>query len=115
MSVQLNKQSTQSHSSSPIFIQDGEHAIRRANGYLAKHVGIHFKAADPILVQLQESVWQVMISYKIPGLEAFRVGFLYINASTGDVETISDEDKKLWIAYANAYLESNASTAAIPQ
>lgn len=115
MSVQLAEPIIQEPKVSSRSIQSGEQATRRANNYLAKYIGIHFMATDPELIQLDNSIWQVIISYKIPGLSPFRVGFLDIIESTGEAVPISDENKQFLIERANAFLESNASAAALPQ
>lgn len=115
MSIQLVVPSIDDNSPLSRSIESGEQAMRRANGYLTKFIGIHFNATNPELILMDTPIWQVMVSFKIPGLAPFRVGFLDVDKITGDVVAVADITKQYWIDRANAFLESNASSAAQPE
>ncbi len=57
----------------------GARATYKAKGYLAAYISACYGASDPVLVQLDRLVWQVLIHFKTPHERSLRVGFLNID------------------------------------
>lgn len=67
-------------------------ARRRANGYLATEVAMMIVAGDPILFLSDQPVWRVPALLHLTGLgDVASVGAIDIDASTGDVIRLSDQ------------------------
>lgn len=78
-------------------------AVRKAKNYLTKHVSLHFRAEDPVLINTANPVWQLLLSFKTYGMDPYRVGFLEVDAFTGDPIPLQDEYKQLILDLANAH------------
>jgi hypothetical protein len=67
-------------------------ARRRANGYLAREVALFLTAGDPVLVLGEQPYWRIPAVLCLRGLgELADVGFVDVNARTGQVAALSDE------------------------
>ena len=91
----------------------GERATYKANNYLSRYVSTCFGATEPVLLPLNRLVWQVLVYFKIPYQPSFKVGFLDVDAETGDVIPLSDEHIESLLDRADAFVELHAPSAAI--
>lgn len=90
-------------------------AVRRAKNYLTKHVSLHFRAEAPVLISSAEPVWQVLVSFKTYGMEPYRVGFLEVDAISGDAIPLVDEYKQAILDLANAHFARSTPQAALSE
>ncbi|MEM7535812.1 MAG: hypothetical protein AAF639_26775 [Chloroflexota bacterium] len=67
-------------------------ARRKANGYLSRSVSTGYSAKDPELLQQDKLKWQVLVTYKLAGLEPVCIEFLDIDAETGEVTPFTEEE-----------------------
>ena len=88
-------------------------ARRKANGYLSRYVSTGYSAKDPELLQQDKLIWQVLVTYKTPGLSPVRMGFLDIDAETGDVTPFTQEEIQLIRSRASAFVNAYAPSTKI--
>ncbi len=79
-------------------------AVARANGYLSKYVGVLFGAADPLFFPLTHPIWQVSITFKMNEIGPFIVWLLDVDAVTGEVLPLSEQQIQLIQERTDAYL-----------
>lgn len=87
-----------------------DQATRKANGYLVMEVGMFFGAKDPVFLPLTRPVWQVMVYFQMYDVGPLNVGFLDVDAITGQViplpvdqiETMLDKADAFVICYSPA-------------
>ena len=91
-----------------------EDARRRANHYLVSCVSTGYRGIDPAFLTLTPPVWQLVIQYKVPTLPPLRVGFLEINAQTGEVTPLSPDQIAAIRGRTREYLAANAPSTAVP-
>ena len=91
-----------------------EDARRRANSYLVGYVSTGYRGIEPELVQLDPPVWQLVIQYKVPTLPSIRVGFLDVNAVTGEALPLTNDQIEKIRERARAFLTINAPPTAVP-
>lgn len=90
----------------------GEQAIRKANGYLTMYVGMFFGATDPVLLPLEQPVWQVTAYFQLYDIGPFSVGLLDVDATTGIVEPPTAEKIEIILDRADAFVKGHPSTIA---
>ena len=90
----------------------GEQATRKANGYLTMYVGMFFGATDPVLLPLTRPIWQVLVYFQMYDIGPFNVGFLDVDAMTGVVSPIADEQIETILDRADAFVKGHPSTTA---
>ena len=112
MAVQTVEATNSVWAVSPVFSADD--ARRRANSYLVSCVSTGYRGINPELIPLTPLVWQLVIQYKVPTLPPIRVGFLEVNAQTGEVIPLSPTQIEIIRERACAYLTANAPSTAIP-
>ncbi|MEM7532957.1 MAG: hypothetical protein AAF639_12330 [Chloroflexota bacterium] len=81
-------------------------ARRKANGYLSHYVSTGYSAKDPKLPRQDKLIWQMLVIYKTPGLSPVRMGFLDIDAETGDVAPFTEEEIQLIRSRASAFVKA---------
>ena len=81
---------------------------------MTEFVSTGYRAKDPDLIMLDTPVWQVMVYYKVPTLTPVRVGFLDVDAITGEVVPFTDEQIETIRDRASAFVEFNTSSTAVP-
>lgn len=91
-----------------------EDARHRANSYLVGCVSTGYRAINPEFITMTPPIWQLVIQYKVPTLSPIRVGFLEVNAQTGEVTALSSSQIKAIRERVHAYLTANAPSAAVP-
>lgn len=96
------------------FALSAEDARRRANSYLVSCVSTGYRGINPELVPFTPPIWQLIIQYKVPTLPPIRVGFLEVNAQTGEVIPLSPTQIEIIRERACAYLTANTPSTAIP-
>lgn len=68
-------------------------ARRYANNYLGNHVGMSFLANNPILVMGDSPCWRFDVDLQLPSFgKVATLGELDVNASSGTVTPLSDEE-----------------------
>ena len=82
-------------------------AVARANGYLSKYVGVLFGAEDPLFFPLVHPIWQVSITFKMNDIGPFTVGLLDIDAATGEVFPLPQQQIALIQERTDAYLTNH--------
>lgn len=90
----------------------GEQAIRKANGYLTMYVGMFFGATDPVLLPLEQPIWQVTAYFQMYDIGPFAVGLLDVDATTGIVKPLSNEQIETILDRADAFVKGQPSTTA---
>lgn len=91
-----------------------EDARRQANSYLVSCVSTGYRGINPELLPLAPPIWQLVIQYKVPTLPPIRVGFIEVNAQTGEVLALSANQIETIRVRAREYLAANAPSTAIP-
>lgn len=91
----------------------GERAMYKANNYLARHVSTCFGATEPVFLPLERLVWQVMVYFKTPNLGPLYLGFLDIDAETGEVTPFIEQEIIAMRSRASAFVKSYASSSTI--
>ena len=91
-----------------------EDARRQANSYLVSCVSTGYRGINPELLPLTPPIWQLVIQYKVPTLPPIRVGFIEVNAQTGEVIALAAHQIETIRVRAREYLAANAPSAAIP-
>lgn len=91
-----------------------EDARRRANGYLVRYVSTGYQGINPELLPLASPVWQLVVQYKAPTLPPIRVGFLEVNAQTGEVIPLSSDQITTIRERAREYLAATAPSTTVP-
>lgn len=89
-----------------------EQAIRKANGYLTMYVGMFFGAIDPVLLPLEQPIWQVTAYFQMYDIGPFVVGLLDVDATTGTVEPLIDAQIETILDRADAFVKGHPSTTA---
>lgn len=69
----------------PPFGISAAQAVRKANGYLGKFVGMFFGATDPIYIAEDHPLWQVTITFQMYNVGPYTLGILDIDAHSGDI------------------------------
>lgn len=91
-----------------------EYARRQAERYLNEHVAMFFNAADPVFVLGKSALWQTTIVFKMYDIGPFALAFLDINAKTGDVFPLTQEQilkiKERTHAIVEFYTQETAET-----
>ena len=78
-------------------------ARRRANGYLGTRVAMMIMAGEPTLVVGERPVWRVPACLHLGGLEdVATVGWVDVDATTGDVVPLSSDQIAVIQSRANA-------------
>lgn len=88
-------------------------ARRAANKYLALDVGIAFSATDPVLIPLEQPIWQFTIRFRLPTLSTLAtMGTIDVDANTRTVPPLSKIRIREIQRRANALVEHYTSAAA---
>jgi len=88
-------------------------ARRAANKYLALEVGIAFSATDPVLIPMEEPIWQFSIRFRLPKRGTLAtLGTVDVNANTRAVLPLSKPRIREIQKRANALVEYTPSVAA---
>lgn len=91
----------------------GERATYRANNYLARYVSTCYGATAPELLLLDREIWQVLVYFKTPNIGPLRVGFLNVDAKTGQVIPFTDEEIKTIRDQASAFVKHHTSSSTL--
>lgn len=91
-----------------------DQALRKANGYLTLHVGMFFRAEEPVFLPLASPVWQALVQFQMYDIGPFPVSLLDIDATTGEVVPFTDDHIDLILDRADAYAATCTSTTAPP-
>lgn len=106
MLLRSPSESTQNFVSTASITED--QARRRANGYLTKAVSMYFGAVDPLFLPLESPVWQISIIFLRNQLGPVHLGFLDVDAQTGQVVPLSDQQIHQLRQRAHAYVTSHS-------
>lgn len=61
----------------------GEYARKQADRYLWDHLGMYYRACDPVFTPGEPPLWQVTIHFKMYDLGPFRLGVMTVDAKSG--------------------------------
>lgn len=86
----------------------GDQARRRANGYLTKYVSMYFGATNALFLPLEPPIWQLSVIFRRNQLEPVQLGFLDIDAQTGQVIPLTDQQIHQLRQRAHAYVISHS-------
>ncbi len=93
----------------------GERATYKANGYLTMHVGMFFGAEEPNLLALPDRlVWQVLVTFLMYDVGPFPVGFLDVDANTGQVVPFTETQIEMILNRTDAFVKLNPSSTTFP-
>lgn len=106
--MQIDSPSESAESFVPTSSITGEQARRRANGYLTKSVSMYFGAVDPLFLPLESPIWQVSVIFLRNQLGPVHLGFLDIDAQTGQVVPLTDQQIHQLRQRAHAYVTSHS-------
>lgn len=97
--------------SSEILVQP-ELARRRANGYLAQEVALFLVGGDPLLVLNDHPCWRIPAILRLRGVgELAEVGSVDVDAQTGAVKPLTEEDIQVMRERAHAIASRLAPSA----
>lgn len=86
-------------------------AVRKANGYLGKFVGMFFGATDPIFIPEDHPLWQVTVTFQMYDVGPYTLGILDIDAHSGDVFPLAQHQIDAMQRRANAIAKRATSAA----
>lgn len=90
-----------------------ERATYRAKNYLARHVGMYYRAVEPVLLSLDNKlVCQVNVSFKMYDIGPFIVRLLDVDAETGDVSPYTNQEIETLRGRASAFVKLHTPSAA---
>ena len=92
----------------------GEQATYKVNGYLTKYVGMYFRAVEPVFLPLERPVWQVLVHFQMYDVGPFPIVFLDVDALTGDVLPLTDDQIDTILDRADALVSAHTPTTAPP-
>ena len=89
-----------------------DQARRRANGYLTKHVSMYFGATDALFLPLERPIWQVSVVFLRNHLGPVHLAFLDVDANTGEVIPMTDQEIHQLRQRAHAYVTNHTLSTA---
>jgi hypothetical protein len=86
-------------------------AVRKANGYLGKFVGMFFGATDPIYIAEDHPLWQVTVTFQMYDIGPYTLGTLDLDAQEGNVYAFPQHQIDAMQRRANAIAKRATSAA----
>lgn len=91
-----------------------EYARRKTNGYLSREVNLFCHATDGVFIPLVRPIWQFAIRFGLPQRgELGILGTIDIDARTGEVISLTNQQIKRMRVRANAIVEFQTQTTAV--
>ncbi|MEZ4727564.1 MAG: hypothetical protein R3E79_10570 [Caldilineaceae bacterium] len=91
-----------------------EYARRKLNGYLSREVSLFCSATEGVFIPLARPIWQFAIRFGLPKRgELGILGTVDIDARTGEVIPLTNQQIKRMRVRANAIVEFQTQTAAV--